>query len=135
MAKKSKKRAAPKKRGLLHGYTRLQGSAKRVRTPDGKIISDRAYNNIVNEKKIVRGERVRSQRAKAIKKRISHQPNRTKGELLERIREGKAVKWHRGHGNNYQIYTDEALLRQFLNNYKDNQPLPYAPEIIDRRAR
>jgi hypothetical protein len=31
---------------LLPGYTRLPGSSKRVQTPSGSIISDRAYNRI-----------------------------------------------------------------------------------------
>jgi len=33
---------------LLAGYSRLPGSSKRVRTPGGSIISDRAYNVIAN---------------------------------------------------------------------------------------
>jgi hypothetical protein len=32
------------RRALLPGYMRLPGSSKRVRTPSGSIISDRAYN-------------------------------------------------------------------------------------------
>jgi uncharacterized protein YcbK (DUF882 family) len=34
------------RRTLLPGYTRLGGTSKRVRTPSGSIISDRAYNLI-----------------------------------------------------------------------------------------
>jgi hypothetical protein len=34
------------RRGLLPGFSRLPGSAKRVRTPSGSIISDRAYHGI-----------------------------------------------------------------------------------------
>jgi hypothetical protein len=40
------------KRTLLPGYTRLPGSSKRVRTPGGSIISDRAYNVIANTSKL-----------------------------------------------------------------------------------
>jgi hypothetical protein len=34
------------RRALLPGYVRLPGSSKRVRTPSGSIISDRAYNTL-----------------------------------------------------------------------------------------
>jgi hypothetical protein len=40
------------KRTLLPGYSRLEGSSKRVRTPEGSIISDRAYNVITNASKL-----------------------------------------------------------------------------------
>jgi hypothetical protein len=40
------------KRTLLPGYSRLEGSSKRVRTPEGSIISDRAYNVIANTSKL-----------------------------------------------------------------------------------
>lgn len=36
------------RRSLLPGFIRIAGSAKRVRAPNGDIISDRAYNDIVN---------------------------------------------------------------------------------------
>jgi hypothetical protein len=41
-----KETAAMAKRSLLPGFIRLSGTAKRVRTPDGSIISDRRYNQI-----------------------------------------------------------------------------------------
>jgi hypothetical protein len=34
------------KRARLPGYTRLPGSSKRIRTPDGSIISERQYEKI-----------------------------------------------------------------------------------------
>jgi hypothetical protein len=37
---------------LLPGYSRLPGSSKRVRTPGGSIISDRAYNVVANTSKL-----------------------------------------------------------------------------------
>jgi hypothetical protein len=39
-------------RSLLPGYTRLPGSSKRVRTPSGFVISDRAYHAISSAKTI-----------------------------------------------------------------------------------
>jgi hypothetical protein len=38
------------RRSLLLGYTRLPGSSKRVRTPTGSVISDRAYHAISSAK-------------------------------------------------------------------------------------
>jgi hypothetical protein len=51
---------------LLAGYTRLPGSSKRVRTPGGSIISDRAYNTISNLQRQQSGEVATSGRALAV---------------------------------------------------------------------
>jgi hypothetical protein len=40
------------RRTLLPRYSRLPGSSKRVKTPEGSIISDRAYNVIANTSKL-----------------------------------------------------------------------------------
>jgi hypothetical protein len=54
------------RRSLLSRYSRLPGSSKRVRTPGGSIISDRAYNDLVNLQRLQAGNAVKSGRGLAV---------------------------------------------------------------------
>jgi hypothetical protein len=59
------------KRTLLPGYTRLEGSSKRVRTPGGSTISDRAYNTLSNLHRQQSGQAATSGRAIAVVNKTS----------------------------------------------------------------
>jgi hypothetical protein len=59
------------RRTLLAGYTRLPGSSKRVRTPGGSIISDRAYNDIVNLQRLQSGGAAKSGRGLAVARKVA----------------------------------------------------------------
>ena len=58
------------RRTLPAGYTRLPGSSKRVRTPGGSIISDRAYNDIVNLQRLQSGGAAKSGRGLAVSRAV-----------------------------------------------------------------
>jgi hypothetical protein len=57
---------AVKRRTLLTGYTRLPGSSKRILTPEGKTISDRAYHTIATIQRLQSGSMATSKRAVAV---------------------------------------------------------------------
>jgi hypothetical protein len=79
-------------RNLLRGYSRLPGSSKRVRTPGGSIISDRAYNTIVNTQLQQSGEVAKSARALAVARKVAKDtPTPVKGRLFSILSENGTV--------------------------------------------
>ena len=90
------------KRTLLPGYTRLEGSSKRVRTPGGSIISDRAYNAISNLQRHKSGEAATSGRALAVVNRAAKETvTPARGHLFSILSENGTV--HRAR------FDDDAL--------------------------
>jgi hypothetical protein len=77
---------------LLPGYSRLSGSSKRVRTPGGSIISDRAYNAISNLQRQQSGEVAKSGRALAIASKVAREKaSPVKGRLFSVLSEDGTV--------------------------------------------
>jgi hypothetical protein len=80
------------KRTLLPGYSRLPGSSKRVRTPGGSIISDRAYNTISNLQRHKSGEAAISGRALAVVNKATKETTTpAKGHLFSILSENGTV--------------------------------------------
>ncbi len=129
MAKKAKV-----KPHLLRGYRRLPGSAKRVRTPSGDIISDRKYNSIVNERKVRAGKRVTSARGKVVKERLKRTGQlinkNTKLGIRDKMRQGYAYRVHVGGGNYRTFNTWEFANRDLFSGYGNDQKLKYVGEFI-----
>jgi hypothetical protein len=80
------------RRVLLTGYTRLPGSSKRVLTPSGKTISDRAYNTIATIRRLQSGETATSKRAIAVASRASKETIKpVKGRLFSILSDDGSV--------------------------------------------
>jgi hypothetical protein len=77
---------------LLPGYTRLEGSSKRVRTPKGSIISDRAYNTLSNLHRQQSGEAATSGRALVVANKAAREIAKpAKGHLFSILSENGTV--------------------------------------------
>jgi hypothetical protein len=80
------------RRTLLRGYSRLPGSSKRVRTPEGSIISDRASNTLSNLHRQQSGQAATSGRALAVvNKTAKETTTRVKGRLFSILSENGTV--------------------------------------------
>jgi hypothetical protein len=89
---------------LLAGYSRLSGSSKRVRTPGGSIISDRAYNTITTLQRRQSGEAATSGRALAVvNKAAKETATPFKGRLFSILSEDGTV---------HKARFDDAALRE-----------------------
>jgi hypothetical protein len=89
---------------MLVGYKRLPGSSKRVLTPEGKRISDRAYNTIATIRRLQSGEVATSKRAVAVaSKVVKEKTTPVKGHLFSILSEDGSV---------HRARFDDAALKQ-----------------------
>ena len=137
-------KASKAKRTLLRGYTRLSGSSKRVRTPTGSTISDRAYNKIVNEHKVLSGKKVTSKRGKAVREYLVKQgkigygiprgKKRLEGPAIKRIMDGGYRIRIKDSAHSYQIFSTykrfEDWFLKTYHHYGDKVKLRSEPEYI-----
>jgi hypothetical protein len=92
------------RRTLLTGFTRLPGSSKRVLTPEGKTISDRAYHTIATIQRLQSGSVATSKRAVAVASKTAKETIKpVKGQLFSILSEDGSI---------HRARFDDAALKQ-----------------------